>query len=159
MQIILVYLIHDTFRFPYSFTNCFSPKDNGNVDEKEDNGYCSSLNFCFVPLKTACTGTNANFLKMKSPCCIDLLITCSRFLNVRMFPTITSATFSSLYDYSLSLLSRSSPHLSFKDVFDIGKHTMADTVHLDWYCLWLMGVLWPISYGISFPVIGPSLMP
>lgn len=137
---------------------CFSPKDNGNVDEKDDNGYCSSISAC-VPLKTACTGTNANFLKMKSPCCIYLLITCSCFLNVWMFPTVKSATFSSLYDYSLSLLSRPSPHLSYKSVFDVGEHTVADTAHLDWYCLWLMGVLWPIYHGISFPVIGPSLVP
>lgn len=76
-----------------------------------------------------------------------------------MFPTIKSATFSSLYDYCLSLLSRPSPHLSYKGVFDVGEHAVADTVHLDWYCLWLMGVLWPVSHGISFPVIGPSLVP
>lgn len=42
----------------------FSPtNDNGNTDEKEDNGYCSSHHFSFVLLKTARTGANDNFLK------------------------------------------------------------------------------------------------
>lgn len=62
-------------------------KDNGNIDEKKDNGYCSSRNFCFILLKIACTGTNANFLKTKgkSPRRIDLLIACNFYLLSLMF--------------------------------------------------------------------------
>lgn len=49
------------------------------------------------------------------------------FLNVRMFPGIKCAMFISLYDYSPPLLSCPPLHLSFKGVFEVGKHRMADT--------------------------------
>lgn len=64
--VMLIFLIHCAFSLPFSFTTFvfFSPtNDNGNTDEKEDNGYCSSHHFSFVLLKTARTGANDNFLK------------------------------------------------------------------------------------------------
>lgn len=106
----------------------FSTKDNGNIDEREDNGYCSSHNFCFDLLKTAFTGINANFLKMKrkSPCHIDLLITCHFYLLSLMFECFIVLNAQCLSPW-MTILPHCTlvapPCLSFKGVFEAGKHT------------------------------------